>query len=501
MITNDLSRKAIASVCSYESLYRYTRWILREIESRNVSIDCYFYDCLSDVDKSRVYAGRRASLLQTTDKWRQGFQIEDPSGIPQGKGYHLPNIRLCACAIRKAVLDFFEGDKERIRCACVDLDREIAKYASDHDCYVLSSDYDFVVFPIKGLVDLNSCMQSIHRKAHSLELISNLRIYTSFHLSEERMTYLALLQGNDFVNGLPNANIEETIHRIATLDGNLFEDYCRCFPRVEREELRRRFALVMKKYDVHSYPSFPLSCLTDSSHNTAVLEACGVTEESLSQLLASYGTVFSHSLIDCLFSPVLYTPVTLFFQNASYNRYVLGLMLKLYDMVGNGVADACLMETDEGLQYRPSEEAFNQRLALLWPAVRRRLEWARRVATLPLTERVERLRGLDASLIFRQRMSPQAMFREGCFRIARKQLCFLVEKETVNPLMERIRNLVGKREELDGFYPSRDLGCAFECFCSACSIVYTAFQFLHLKTDDALLNRLSLQTLLDLNGA
>ncbi len=292
MITNDLSRKAIASVCSYESLYRYTRWILREIESRNVSIDCYFYDCLSDVDKSRVYAGRRASLLQTTEKWRQGFQIEDPSGIPQGKGYHLPNIRLCACAIRKAVLDFFEGDKERIRCACVDLDRlllfslltgrEIAKYASDHDCYVLSSDYDFVVFPIKGLVDLNSCMQSIHRKAHSLELISNLRIYTSFHLSEERMTYLALLQGNDFVNGLPNANIEETIHRIATLDGNLFEDYCRCFPRVERDELRRRFALVMKKYDVHSYPSFPLSCLTDSSHNTAVLEACGVTEGTAS---------------------------------------------------------------------------------------------------------------------------------------------------------------------------------------------------------------------------
>ena len=75
--------------------------------------------------------------------------------------------------------------------------------------------------------------------------------------------------------------------------------------------------------------------------------------------------------MDCLFSPVLYTPVTLFFQNASCsfssfpsspdNRYVLGLMLKLYDMVGNGVADACLTETDEGLQYRPSEEAFNQR--------------------------------------------------------------------------------------------------------------------------------------------
>ena len=56
------------------------------------------------------------------------------------------------------------------------------------------------------------------------------------------------------------------------------------------------------------------------------------------------------------------------------------------------------------------------RLALPWPAVRRRLEWARRVATLPLAERVERLRGLDASLVFRQRMSPQAMFREGCFR-------------------------------------------------------------------------------------
>lgn len=137
----------------------------------------------------------------------------------------------------------------------------------------------------------------------------------------------------------------------------------------------------MKKYDVHSYPSFPLSCLTDSSHNTAVLEACGVTEGTASStphlqspsqaLLASIGTVFSHSLMDCLFSPVLYTPVTLFFQNASCssssfpsssdNHFVLGLMLKLYDMVGNGVADACLMETDEGLQYRPSEEAFNQR--------------------------------------------------------------------------------------------------------------------------------------------
>ena len=75
-----------------------------------------------------------------------------------------------------------------------------------------------------------------------------------------------------------------------------------------------------------------------------------------------------------------------------------------------------------------------------------------------------------------------------------------VEQQTED-LMNAIKNMIGDRSRLTTPLSRTRLNWAFECFSSACSVVYAYFQFLQLETDDSMLTKMSLVELLDCNDA
>ena len=75
-----------------------------------------------------------------------------------------------------------------------------------------------------------------------------------------------------------------------------------------------------------------------------------------------------------------------------------------------------------------------------------------------------------------------------------------VEQQTED-LMNAIKNMVGDRSKLTTPLSRTRLNWAFECFSSACSVVYALFQFLQLETDDSMLTKMSLVELNDCNDA
>ena len=75
-----------------------------------------------------------------------------------------------------------------------------------------------------------------------------------------------------------------------------------------------------------------------------------------------------------------------------------------------------------------------------------------------------------------------------------------VEQQTED-LMNAIKNMIGDRSRLTTPLSRTRLNWAFECFSSACSVVYALFQFLQLETDDSMLTKMSLVELNDCNDA
>ena len=75
-----------------------------------------------------------------------------------------------------------------------------------------------------------------------------------------------------------------------------------------------------------------------------------------------------------------------------------------------------------------------------------------------------------------------------------------VEEQTED-LMNAIKNMIGDRSRLTTPLSRTRLNWAFECFSSACSVVYALFQFLQLETDDSMLTKTSLVELNDCNDA
>ena len=75
-----------------------------------------------------------------------------------------------------------------------------------------------------------------------------------------------------------------------------------------------------------------------------------------------------------------------------------------------------------------------------------------------------------------------------------------VDQQTED-LMNAIKNMIGDRSRLTTPLSRTRLNWAFECFSSACSVVYALFQFLQLETDDSMLTKMSLVELNDCNDA
>ena len=192
----------------------------------------------------------------------------------------MPGITVVYCV--QALREYSKGsilfvnsgvDPDRFLSRVLLIRRDIARYCLRFDAYALTSDSDFLVYPIKGMVDLrpiidNFQFESIFIISHSspaLHLVpKRVEVYTlhsilsALKLPYEAFLFVILLQGNDYVHGVSLERIKASNQK-QTL-GALF-DYARSLhgsdARFLRQSLRLAQPAALRRRSTVS--CFPLS--------------------------------------------------------------------------------------------------------------------------------------------------------------------------------------------------------------------------------------------------
>ena len=210
-IVSNMASISFASCCSYECLYDYTFKLLSWMKSMNIRIKRYYDDMMPDMDKVQTDLDRKEERAKGSIKliasMNENYEHGTPGGVVNGVGYP----RMCIQCVKSAVDAFLrtEGKRGKRRCyACSDPDRydskrlvtcrEIAKYAEMHKCYVLTGDYDFAVFPVKGIIDVSLILEAYDDVTDSILTIPRYKVLNALHLTDLKMRYVAVLCGNDF---------------------------------------------------------------------------------------------------------------------------------------------------------------------------------------------------------------------------------------------------------------------------------------------------------------
>ena len=210
------------------------------------------------------------------------------------------------------------------------------------------------------------------------------------HLSHQKLQYAAVLRRNDFVDDViakcvrenPSVSpMESILSHISALPDKfeaLLQDCKEQLPDIKEEAIRERFNMVRRKYDVVTYPPFPMSLLTDHYDGEAYAK-CGVTRgiavspcqrlESLLALVKSYHTQLSDSLLDRIFTPITSVYITLFHNDDDCSpssvpsptdfELLASFIKRTYDLVDAGNKDPYFDFTHG--KYCPSCEAVEER--------------------------------------------------------------------------------------------------------------------------------------------
>ena len=125
---------------------------------------------------------------------------------------------------------------------------DVARFCQRFDAYALTNDSDFFVYPIKGVISLDSIIRNFQRESGSvtrnsciaLSLVPksvqvySLRSILSYHqLSYEAYLFSVILQGNDFVEKiqveLPSSRRKRSFGDVLTFTKNLKGEDSRSF--------------------------------------------------------------------------------------------------------------------------------------------------------------------------------------------------------------------------------------------------------------------------------
>lgn len=219
--------------------------------------------------------------------------------------------------------------------------------------FVLTDDHDFLIFPVKGIVSLVDTLEDWSSIMNLKCVVCRDLLLRHLRLSSDRLKLIPVFVGNDFVKpsygssgssdsrknksplyigygligfirDLDAKSEERLLNSIRRSKKGKYQTIIRFMPSLD--ELGKRYRIVKRKYDIDSYPEFPLSLLTDDREKEQeVYEACGISRsrgqsnqlivDDLRGLVGYYGTTYSSFLIDFIFVPRICLPVTLFFQN------------------------------------------------------------------------------------------------------------------------------------------------------------------------------------------
>ncbi|OAO12026.1 hypothetical protein AV274_6301 [Blastocystis sp. ATCC 50177/Nand II] len=188
-------------------------------------------------------------------------------------------------------------------------DREIAKYAHDHDCYVLTRDSHFYAYSVPGVIDVERVIKTLARNP----------------------------------------------------DPSSVPVFCRHMLDTFGRALSHRSNSASSEYNIATYPAFPLSLLTKTKDDT-LFALYETTREEMIAFVQHYHTQFTTYYFNTIFSTILAVSSLLFCDNTEVVTYLFSLTTRLFNMITQDTEDTHAVVTPEGVRFVPSEEAYGRLL-------------------------------------------------------------------------------------------------------------------------------------------
>lgn len=176
------------------------------------------------------------------------------------------------------------------------INREIARYALENKCIIISDDGDMFVMSAYGMIILSDCVRLSSKKDEELRCYDR-RLFTShFDITVNHLYYLAIMNGNDYtkktslrrVFSLDEGEkqtfehsvlyVTEVVNKNASLS-DLKEDYCRLHPFLENAD--EIFDTALSKYTVESLPPYPYCLFPNAKAVESLKRPEGLKQGSL----------------------------------------------------------------------------------------------------------------------------------------------------------------------------------------------------------------------------
>ncbi|OAO17546.1 hypothetical protein AV274_0685 [Blastocystis sp. ATCC 50177/Nand II] len=440
-------------------------------------------------------------------------------------------------AVKNAIKDcyrnvqFFSGG--------LDCDRDIAKYAKKQNCYVMTSDCDFFVFDVPGVIHLRWMLSDIDIfiGSHSIDVYPHDRMMERLNLNYNSIRYLAFLYGNDFVDSV-GINVDAIVH-ICQGVGDSYEavvkDATQRFPGLDVEKSMRK---VWKKYDLDSYPEFPRSwdevedeeeddCNEYNEHyydddyddyeedeeDEEDEDGDGENEdnedenieeqaeESVDQLLPEFVNSFtvlnSSTSLNYIFSPIITLPVP-YKKDDVYMHQVQYLKILIFDFLGRGQKDPnphVILPCDTKSAIETNYNKFLKKHSFI---VKKRILYCKKVRDLPAMDRLALLKEKMHPVFDNLALSPSLLDEHQSntlFSTALIQVVQFLRPEEDIMVVEALNAMLDGRD-VDVEIPYEEAFLAFDALQCALDAITVLFEILLLPIPMDVIKRIDLAKLL-----
>ena len=276
-------------VCDTSFLVNEVLRVLNNLENYGLRIVKIFLDSMKESEKMNTLLERRGKNIRRINAfWESDLLLK--------KGIKI--LSTCRSILIEAIIEKYGDDI--IEFCGIDCDKDIARYAKEHNTLVLTGDSDFCIFDIPGVVFLDDVI-----RGRNISVMTRDLILSKLSVDEFQLFFLIYLQGNDFSDGRNPGNVQNLRQTLEYVQANApmelrFTDSN--YGDVDLTPIKEQYSLV------NEVP-YPFNMITAEVSEMESFADLGITEELLKKacdILNDPRLVNIHKIV---FSPIQVAPL------------------------------------------------------------------------------------------------------------------------------------------------------------------------------------------------
>ena len=210
----------------------------------------------------------------------------------------------------------------------IECDKDIARYAKEHNTLVLTGDSDFCIFDIPGVV----FMEDVITNEVDFSVMTRELIKSELSVDDFQLFFLIYLLGNDFSDGRNPGNVRNLSQTLEYVQDNAPMELGFIDPNFGYVDLTP----IRKQYSLDNRVPYPFNIITANVSGMRFLAGLGITKELLRTACAILNDPRLVNIHRIVFSPIQTSPLI---HSAEYREQIKDVIIpierKIYALLGD----------------------------------------------------------------------------------------------------------------------------------------------------------------------